>query len=451
MRFVGLITIFLSLPIFIALLKSNPEKRVWAYFIIGFMPFTVGWLNLDASIINYAGWPGHTKGLIITFMDSMALAILFTSAAPLKRLPILGIFLFYVLSAMLSVVVSNQPMMSGFHAFQLIRVFVVFIAVASIMRDPKGIYWIGYGLATGAILQGVITIDQRLSGVVQASGTMGHQNLLGFMLHFVTLPLMALLLAGKMHKLHILGVFFALIAIALGASRGTVGFTAIGLTLLMAFSMMRHMTSHKAKILGLSVLAFAILTPLAIGTFERRFSNTSEAGSDSERLAFERAAKNMWSDHPMGVGANQYVVVANAQGYSQRAGVIWNYGSRSAHVHHLYLLAAAELGWIGLLALTSLFGWTVFRGFAFAFRNRRGPRGDIVLGASTAVLVAAFHSFYEWIFVTSPAQYVFAISLGIIAGTIRQVHLEKRFNARMSARRANDMNEISPNAPSAII
>ena len=451
MRFVGLITIFLSLPIFIALLKSNPEKRIWAYFIIGFMPFTTGWLNLDAAIINYGGWPGHTKGLIITFLDSMVFAILFTSAAPLRKLPIFGMFLFYTFAVALSTFVSNQPMMSGFYAFQLVRVILVFIAVASIMRDPKAIHWLGYGLAAGAILQGVITIDQRLSGVVQASGTMGHQNLLGFMLHFVTLPLMALLLAGKMHKLNMLGVFFALIAIALGASRGTVGFAVIGIALLLGFSMMRQMTSHKGKILGLCVLAFAMVTPVVVSTFERRFSNTSEAGSDSERLAFERAAKYMWSDHPMGVGANQYVIVSNTEGYAQRAGVIWNFTSRSAHVHQLYLLAAAETGWLGMLSLIGLFGWTVVRGFAFAFSNRRDPRGDVVLGASIAVLVAAFHSLYEWIFVTAPVQYVFAISLGIIAGTIRQVNLEKRHNARMATRSANNMNEISPDVASARI
>ena len=450
MRFVGLITIFLSLPIFIALLKSNSEKRVWAYFVIGFMPFTSGWLNLDASIINYAGWPGHTKGLIITFVDSMALAILFTSAALLRKLPIFGIFLFYIFSAILSIAVSNQPMMSGFYAFQLVRVIVVFIAVASIMRDPKATHWLGYGLAAGAILQGVITIDQRLSGAVQAAGTMGHQNLLGFMLHFVTLPLMALLLAGKMHKLNILGVLFALTAIALGASRGTVGFAAIGLTLLLAFSMMRHMTRHKVKILGLSVLAFAVVTPVVVGTFERRFKDSPiELGRDSERVALERAASNMWSDHPMGVGANQYVTVSNTQGYAQRAGVAWNYGSRAAHVHNLYLLASAETGWVGLISLCSLIGWAIIRGFAFAFGNRRDPRGDIVLGASVAVLVAASHSFYEWIFVTAQVQYVFAITLGIIAGTIRQVNLEKILNKRMSARRASNMNEISPDASSA--
>ena len=448
MRFVGLFIIIISFPIFFAFLKSQPEKRKWAYFLIGLMPFVMGWLNLDAAIINYAGWPGHTKGLIITILNSLALAIIFTTASPLKNLPLFGILFLYVCTAILSMAFSNQPVTSSFYAFQLVRVLVLFIAVASIMRDPRAIHWLGYGLAAGAIFQGIITIEQRLSGIVQASGTMGHQNLLGFMLHFAILPLVALLLAGKMNKVNVLGVFFALVAIALGASRGTVGFAAIGLTLLLGFSMMRHMTSHKGKILGLSVLAFAMVTPVVVTTFEKRFSNMSEAGSDSERLAFERAAKDMWSEHPMGVGANQYVIVANTQGYSQRAGVIWNFGSRSAHVHQLYLLAAAETGWLGMLSLISVFGWTVLRGFTFAFSNRRDPRGDVVLGASIAVLVAAFHSFYEWIFVTSPVQYVFAISLGIIAGTIRQENLEKRLNARVSPRRANNINEISPDSPS---
>lgn len=426
MRFIGLLIILISFPIFVAFLKSQTEKRKWAYFLIALMPFIMGWLNLDAAIINYAGWPGHTKGLIITILDALALAIVVTSSNPLKKLPLFGIVFLYFCTAILSMAFSDQPLTSAFYAFQLLRVLVLFIAVASIMRDPRAIHWLGYGLATGAIFQGIITIEQRLSGVIQASGTMGHQNLLGFMLHFVTLPLVALLLSGKMHKVNIVGVLFALVAIALGASRGTVGFAAIGLTLLLAFSMMRQMTSHKGKILGLSVLAFAMVTPVVVSTFEKRFSNMSQAGSDSERLAFERAAINMWTDHPMGVGANQYVIVSNTEGYAQRAGVIWNYGSRSAHVHQVYLLAAAETGWLGILSLVGLFGWATLRGFAFAFGNRRDPRGDVVLGSSIAIVVAAFHSIYEWIFVTSQVQYVFAISLGVIAGIIRQADLKKR-------------------------
>src|SRR3546814_5275892 len=74
---------------------------------------------------------------------------------------------------------------------------------------------------------------------------MGHQNLLGLMLHFVTLPLLALLLAGERSKLIMMGVFAALVAVALGASRGAIGFVAIGLALLFLLSLARRPTSHK--------------------------------------------------------------------------------------------------------------------------------------------------------------------------------------------------------------
>jgi len=142
--------------------------------------------------------------------------------------------------------------------------------------------------------------------------------------------------------------------------------------------------------------------------------------------AFERAAKAMWRDHPMGVGANQYVIVANSKGYSQNAGVIWNKNSRAAHVHNIYLLTAAETGWAGLISLIFLFSWSTARGLHFAFSFRKDPRGDIVLGASVAIFVTAIHSLWEWIFVDYFTQYVFAIALGIIAGTIRQAKTDRR-------------------------
>lgn len=434
MRFVGLAIIFISLPILIIWLKSQPQHRVWAYFAIGALPFTIDWLNLDAALISWATWPGFAKGMIITMLDSLALALLATNRNFWRRLPFLGLLLAYLGAVIVSIAFSNIAMSSSFYAFQLIRILLVFMAVASIMSDPKAIRWLAYGLAVGAAFQGIITIDQRLSGTVQAAGTMGHQNLLGLMLHFATLPLLALLLAGEKSKIIMLGVFGAMVAVALGASRGTVGFAAIGIALLFALSMARRMTPHKWKMVGLAALALTVIAPLTLSTFSLRFGdNPISVSRDSEREAFERAAKAMWADHPMGVGANQYVITANTQGYSQNAGVIWNSGSRSANVHNMYLLAAAETGWLGLITLVSLFGWAIARGLSFAFGNRRDPRGDAVLGATVAILITALHGLYEWVFVIHQSQYVFAISLGIIAGIIRHVEREKAYRAKMLA------------------
>lgn len=437
MRIVGILLVLLSIPTFVALLRTYPRQRKWAYLGVGLLPFVVSALNLDAALINWAGWPGYAKGIVLSLLDTLAMAILVTSSAPFRKLPLAGIFVFYFLAAMLSVAMSTLPMSSAFYVFQLVRVFLVFAAVASFAGQPGAVRWLCFGLALGATFQAVMTIDQRMSGAVQAAGTMGHQNLLGLMLHFVTLPLLALLLAGERSKLIMTGVVAALLAVALGASRGAIGFVAIGLALLFLLSLVRRSTPHKWKITGLAVLAMAVVVPITISSFHERFaSRPIYDGPDGERLAFERAAKAMWNDHPLGVGANQYVVTANSDGYSERAGVTWSYASRSTNVHNMYLLTGAELGWIGLASLVLLFAWPVLRGLSFAFRHRKDPRGDVVLGASIAIFVTALHGIVEWIFVTGHAQYVFAISMGIIAGNIREHRRDFVTKARAKRRRA---------------
>lgn len=431
MRILGILLILVSLPVFIWWVRSYPAQRKWAYFAIGILPFTMSWANLDVAFINWASWPGYARGLIVSLLDTLAIAVLFAAKAPFRRLPLLGVLGAYTLAAALSVAFSNQWMSSSFYVFQLWRMIIVFAAVASIAGRPGAVRWIAFGLATGAIFQGLVTIDQRLSGTVQAAGTMGHQNLLGLMLHFVTLPLLALLLAGDRNKVIMAGVVASLVAVALGASRGAVAFIALGIALLFLLSLARRMTPHKWKIIGLATLSLTVIVPIAATSFGERFANGADAtGPDGERQAFERAAKAMWRDHPMGVGANQYVVVANSQGYSQNAGVVWNYRSRSAHVHNIYLLAAAETGWLGLITLITLLAWSIIRGLIFAFANRNDPRGDIVLGASVAIFITAMHGFWEWVFIVYNTQYVFVIALGIIAGCIRQARLDRLARAR---------------------
>ena len=431
MRIIGLLIILLSIPVFIAWLRRYPRQRKWAYLGVGILPFVIAALNLDAALVTWPAWPGYAKGVLVSLLDALAIAILVSSRAPLKKLPFFLLFLSYLSAVALSMVVSSLPMSSFFYFFQVARVLLIFVAVASFAGNPHAIRWLSLGLALGAIFQAVVTIEQRLSGVVQAAGTMGHQNLLGLMLHFVTLPLLALLLAGERNKLIMLGVLSALIAVALGASRGTVGFAAIGIVLLLTLSLARRATSHKWKIVGFGFIALAIVAPIAMTSFQERFTiRPVNVGSDEERQAFERAAKSMWHDHPMGVGANQYVVVANSEGYSERAGVIWNWASRSANVHNMYLLAAAETGWAGVLTFIALLLIPALRGLVFAFRNRRDQRGEVVLGVSVTVMVLGLHGLYEWVFVVYHAQYVFAIALGVVAGCMRQMKSERRIRAK---------------------
>jgi O-antigen ligase len=315
---------------------------------------------------------------------------------------------------------------------------------------PGAIRWLALGLAVAGIYEGYLTIEQRFSGMFQAIGSMGHQNLLGLTLHFVTLPLIGILLAGERSKIIMFGILGALIAVGLGASRGAITFVSLGIVILFVLSLMRRATAQKWKIFGFGVLAAALFLPIAMNSFSDRFGNGPIYSQDNERVAFANAAKAMWADHPMGIGANQFVVIANTGGYYARAGVHWNPGNRGALVHNMYLLAAAETGWLGLITLLSLLLWPIVCGLRFSFAHRRDPRGDVVLGATVAIMVLAVHGLYEWVFFEVYAQYVFAISLGLIAGTIRQVRLEKA-RASSSAARASIPGDHVQSRPAASV
>jgi O-antigen ligase len=424
MRFLALLVIFLSIPAFVAMLRSKHGFKA-ACLLVGLLPFCLNALNLDAAIINWAAWPGFAKGLVVTILDSLSIAILIVHRNLLSRLPFKAVFLAYILAIALSALSSSTPIASLFYSAQLLRIFALFVAVAAIMQRPDGLTWLAYGLALAGVLEGAVTLSQRLTGVFQAQGTMNHQNMLGLMVHFMVLPLFALIFAGSRKKLLSAGAAGGVVAVALGASRASIGFLGMGLALLATLSLWRSPTPRKWKIVGFGLITVALAAPVAVSGINQRLDSPNIEGSYEERLAFERAAKLMFAENPMGVGANHYVITANVGGYSERAGVIWNRGSRAAHVHNLFLLTAAEAGWLGLLALIALLLWPIAQGLRFALRKDSAWRGDVALGCTVAVIAGAAHSSYEWIFVTYQVQYVFAIALGVLAGLIRQANIER--------------------------
>jgi O-antigen ligase len=427
MRAVAIAFVLLTFPFLVSWIKSNPRQRHWAYFGLGILPFIETHWHLQASLINWAMWPGHTKGMIISVLDSLALAVILTHRAPRGMPPLSGFIIAYFLAALLSAEMSNVPMASLLYAYQLLRLLILAVAVAKIANDQRALTWLAMGLAVGISYQAGFVIWQRAHGVFQAGGTMGHPNLLGLITHSVTLPLLAMLLAGMRNRIVMLGVASGLVVIALGASRGAIGFDLMGIASLIVLSIIRRSTAHKWRIVGMAILSLGLISPFMLHSVQTRLSSLSSTpGGYDERAAFERAAKAMFHDHPMGVGANQYVVVANTGGYAARAGVTWASGSRSTNVHNTYLLVAAETGWVGLASFLALFAAAIFSGLRFAFQNRRDPRGDVVLGCAIAMIVTALHNQYEWIWVTENPQYLFAITFGLISGMVRARGREKR-------------------------
>jgi O-antigen ligase len=415
-----LLVIIGLVPVLTQWLRQNPGQAPKVWMLIGFLPFMQGPWDLYIAPISWALWPGYVKGLEVSILDSVTLAVLLSSPRPKGKLALKYPFLAYILACLFAASQANVPMASLFYVWQLGRIFLIYLAVAAICGDRRAPIAILSGMGIGLIIQAGFSISERLGGDIQAGGTFGHQNLLGMVSHFAIFPIFAWLLAGARSWLAKLGPPAGLLIAILGASRATIGFAGGGYVALLLLSAIRKWTPRKGAVIMWACVIAAIATPIANSALQQRFAANPLPEGYDERAAFERAAQMISDDHPLGIGANQYVVIANLEGYSDRAGVIWNWGSRQAHVHNTYMLALAETGYAGLAALVLLLGSAIATALRAAWRSKDELDGELLLGFGVTLIVVAAHSLYEWVFVTFHVQYMFGICLGMIAGLTRK-------------------------------
>lgn len=402
-------------------MRRNPLQAPKVWVVVGVMPFLMTFAHLVMAAILLEGNPlaFYVHGAEFSVLDAAVIAIFLS--LPRRRLSApfgvaMGLYFFAVL---LSIFQSIYPLASLVYAWQLVRMFLVFAVVTKACDDPRVPSAILTGMAFGLFAQAVVVIVERFGfGVQQASGTFDHQNLLGLISHFVVFPFFALLLAGRGGWLPAAVVPAGAVIELLTASRATIALAAFGYATVFLLSALRRWTSRKAIALIFGSAVLTILVPAAIAFIGVR-GQGELAGSDEARTAMQEAARLLFSAHPLGVGANNYVLAANAYGANAAAGLAWT--EFAAFVHNAYLLVAAETGFLGLASLVFLLIRPMIVAFRCGWRERRDPRGDLLLGFGVALLVAYLHAAFEWVFVLDLTQYMLALEFGMITGLAQQL------------------------------
>ena len=420
MRFVGLVILFLSVPILVSLLRQMPHRRDWALTGIGFVLLLGGGqIASEVALYSWPLWNGIAKGAAMSLVDALAVALIATRRPRREWLPFWPVLLIYFTMLVLSMFQSSVPMASFFACWQFARVLLLFSAIGGETDRPGAVSGLLRGFALGLVVQAVVVVDQKLQGVVQATGLLVHQNTLGMLVELAVVPLIGSVMAGARGKLLFLGILAGLVVIAGGGSRGAMGLAAGGMVVLMLLSLIAETNPAKLRIVGLGAMALLIVVPFGLLTLKDRFGTHSVITQEQERDAFEVAARSMASDHPFGVGANMYVPTANTGGYSQRAGVAWNTGNRSAPVHNVYLLARAETGWHGEYAFIAMLVWPALAGLRLGMSRRRLGGRDMVLASAVALGVNALHNNFEFAGLTSSVLLMIGANLGIVAAGVR--------------------------------
>ncbi len=444
MKWILLILIMTTAPVVGVWLRTSPHRAPLVWGLLGFLPFVLGPWHLYVAPYSTATWPGYVKGWEVSFLDAISVGILYATHGRRQKTALVFPFLAYIFAVTIAIYQAEFGKLAFSYVFQLIRMFIVFLAVSRVVVSERGAKAVVAGLVAGLAVQAVYAIVARAGGALQTGGSLGHQNLLGFVSHMVMMPAFALFLAGRWQRIAIPGLLCGIIVVVLTASRATIAFSAVGLTFTWVLSMAINFTGRKAALGALGLVVLAASFPIAKASLDRRFEQQKSSlfAEDKEREAFVRAAKAMLSDYPMGVGPNHYVLVANTQGYSARAGVNWQSTSRATNVHNSYLLAAAETGWFGLFTLLGLLAAAMWYALSTAFRFRRQPGAELLIGVGCGIVSVGIHGLYEWMLVVYQTQYIFAISLGIIAG-LRARFIQNSRQASPLKRTSNKSKEAS--------
>ena len=409
-------------------LRRNPSDLLRIFALAAFLPFVLSTLHLFWAFDNWK-WVGYVKGGEVSLLDFIAVSIYLTLPRPEGRLPFRWSMALYFAVTALSAIQAMVPVAALFYPLQLGRAFLVYVTVyRGVCADPRVPDSVLKGLAAGMFVEAAVAGWQRAGlGVLQTPGTFSSQNLLGLISQFVIFPFFAAMLGGRSGRLAPAVVAAGLVIAVLTASRGTIVLDCLGLATVFVLSALRQWTPRKTKVLWAGVAAMAVFAPLAASSLQQRFHSGLNGGpnmglseEDKTRLVFKKVAAQMLSDHPMGVGANHFTVVANTEGYFSAAGEYWG-ASRASNVHNVYWLVAAETGYIGVVAFVAFLVHPLIAAFRCSFRHRRDPRGDLLLGLGVALLVVYIHSFEEWIFVVFESQYLLAIVIGLVAGLTQEL------------------------------
>ncbi|WP_152569432.1 MULTISPECIES: O-antigen ligase family protein [Sphingomonas] len=448
MKWPVLFLFILAGPAIMAWLRTNPPRAHLAWSALSFLPFVIAPWHLSVAPYATPGWSGYVKGWEFSLLDAVAIGVLFGTRGPRPKLKFLLPFLAYFVAVFFALFQARFFNLALGYPLQLARVGLVLLAASRVAMMERGERAILVGLIAGITVQALYAIAARAGGALQTGGSLGHQNLLGFVSHMVLIPSFGMLLAGRWPKPALLGSIAGLIVVSLTASRATIAIAGAGLVLTLLISLVVRMTARKAAVGMLGILLLGLSAPLAYEALQRRAAvqNINLLDGDAERIAFETAAKAMLAAKPMGVGPNHYVFIANTEGYNERAGVNWAVGNRNANVHNSYLLVAAETGYLGLATMVLLLASSIWLAFSTAIKFRREPGAEVLIGVGVGLLAIVAHGFAEWMFLVFPVQYVFACSLGLIVG-MRSRFLAKRERERRHQQMVRSLGSLTP-APS---
>ena len=432
MKWIFLLAVVMLFPAVYGLIQSDRRNVVRVCFLLGVSMLLAG-PSLWSAPVEWPVWPAPIKGTEVSFIDSIALALFLSM--PKVRIPAsfkVG-YLLICLALFVSTCVAFNKIAAFFYVWEFLRATVLFLAIVrTCVEEPRAATAFVNGLCVGMIGEAAWVLLQYAQHAERPGGSFGHSNTMGIAANFAVFPALSVMLGSRRSLLPIAAILSGLVCAVLGGSRASMGLFAAGIFMTVVLSIIHRSSGRKYAVLGAMTLLVMIAAPAMIWSVGQR-SVESTVSSDNDRAAMKDAASMMIADHPLGVGANQYVVVANTGGYSQRAGVPWNEANLRAPVHDTYYLVTAELGFLGLLGMLTLFGSFIVLGFKTLKSDLPDGSSELVPGLLAATIIVAIQISYEFTFMEFTLHDLCAVNAGMMVAVWARMRAPARSRSTRSA------------------
>lgn len=335
---------------------------------------------------NQPGTDSHAGGAWSTFVlypydfPLLGLSLLFLMdwlvhkrrpARPLGAIDLFG--LAFIAWAGVSMLNSVNLALSGFEILRMAKLYLLFLVVVAMVRTMGDLRRLIVALLIGLMLQSIFGILQY-TGTVQygvtvgeerrVAGTLGWPNTFGAYAAVLVAVAFSLWISGVSGRLRGIAAIMSLVGLAplvLSFSRGA--WVSIMMGCALAFFLARRRGWMTTRTVAKLSVALVVLAGAAISfadtVLSRLLQTNLQESQITTRLDLNQVALAMATDHPWaGVGINTFVEV---MGRYDSTGITSLFPEP---VHNVFLLIAAETGWIGLAFFLMLIGAALRHGFA---------------------------------------------------------------------------------------
>ncbi len=391
--FIFLIGSTLCVPSGIVLARTSPLVLNLVFFALIFGTTQVNnlfGLPTDINFLSREWYRGTTRGIEITYLDLLAIILLFGSLharrlqrIPFPRTPSLGLMTAFFAWAAFNVVVTSDPKIFGtFELTKIARGILLFTAVAAYVRSPREVKLFLCALIFVVCYEGAVALQDRyIFGEHRVRGTFPHPNILS-MYGLQCFPVLLSAWFARDIPLSLRNVSALAGLVAAGTTILSISRTGYAAMLILAVGVAILNTGFRLKPrnIGLAILVILAFSGMLIKSWEAvdsRFESfdlqEEYVGEEAGRGAYFSKGLPAIIDHPLtGVGlnnwsywiSNRYASEAGyeSEPYPNTHSPPANKG-QEAPAHSLYLITIGELGLPGLVLLLALFGrWLYISG-----------------------------------------------------------------------------------------